>query len=138
MTKLELKTNLAAFMAAKRAACEALDDDTAALNCTKIFPKMQYDGTLIHAGDRLQYNGKLYRASIDLWDREEFNPDNASTLWTEIIYTGGVREVKENMSAAEAFEENERGRWKGKVYVSLISGNVWTPEVLPTGWRLEE
>lgn len=137
MTKQQLKTSLTAFLSAKNAALEALDDDTAVESCLVLFPTLKGDGSIIKYKTRIAFDGKLYRASVDLWDTEENNPENAPQLWHEVIYSGGIREIPEVITAAEAFQEGEKGRWKGQVYVSLISGNVWTPDVLPTGWRLE-
>lgn len=135
MTKQELRDSLAAFLDAKTTACEALDDDTAVESCVKLFPSMKYDGSLIKYQSRIQFNGKLYRAVVDLWDEEQYNPANSPNLWKEIIYSGGIREIPEVITAAEAFAAGEKGRWKGEVYESLISGNVWTPEAYPTAWK---
>lgn len=135
MTKAELKANLTAFLDAKAAACDALDDDTAVETCVKLFPAMKYDGGLIKYQSRIQFGGKLYRAVVDIWDEEQYNPDNAPNLWKEIIYSGGIREIPEVITAAEAFAAGEKGRWKGEIYESLISGNVWNPDAYPTAWQ---
>ena len=101
-------------------------------------PNMKYDGSLVEAGTRIRWGDKLKRASVALWDREENNPDNAPTLWEDIQYVDGVRVILENMSAALAFSYLEEGWWEGKVYISQMNGNVYTPETAPNQWKLKE
>ena len=102
--------------------------------CPEFAHKMAYDGSLIKYQTRINWNGQVKMAALDLWDREENNPDNNSTLWTDIDYVDGVRRIKENMSAGEAFSQGEKGWWKGEVYESTYTGNTYTPEQYPAGW----
>lgn len=46
-----------------------------------VLPRMYYTGELISNGTRINWNGTIKRAAVDLWDREENNPDNVPTLW---------------------------------------------------------
>lgn len=61
-------------------AAQSLDDNTAA-EVVSLFPTLKVDGSLIKVGTRIQWNGKVIRALVDLWDREDHNPENAPTLW---------------------------------------------------------
>lgn len=38
-------------------------------------------------------------------------------------------------AAILAFSKDEYGWWKGKLYRSKANGNVYNPEVHPTGWE---
>lgn len=64
-------------------AAQSLDDNTAA-EVVSLFPTLKGDGSLIRAGTRIQWNGKVIRALVDLWDREDHSPENAPTLWEGI------------------------------------------------------
>lgn len=103
--------------------------------CTEFAQQMAYDGSLIKYQTRINWNGQVKMAAQDLWDTEENNPDNKPNLWTDIDYVNGIRRIKENMTAGEAFSEGEKGWWKGEVYESTYTGNVYTPEQYPDGWR---
>lgn len=103
--------------------------------CPEFAHKMAYDGSLIKYQTRINWNGTVKMAAQGLWDREENDPDHAPTLWNDIDYIDGIRKIKENMSAGEAFSEGEKGWWKGEVYESTYNGNVYTPEQYPDGWR---
>lgn len=61
-------------------AAQSLDDNTAA-EVVSLFPTLKGDGSLIKAGTRIQWGGKVIRAKVDLWDREDHSPENAPTLW---------------------------------------------------------
>ncbi len=37
--------------------------------------------------------------------------------------------------AHDAYQTGDKVRFKGEVYVSLIDGNVWSPEAYPAGWQ---
>ena len=114
-----------------------LDDKSASI-CVEFFPVMKYDGALIAYKTRINWNGKLKMAALDLYDTELNNPDNAPTLWTDIAYRDGIRVIPEIISAADAFSEGERGWWGDDLYESRINANVWTPAAYPDAWILVE
>lgn len=97
---------------------------------------MKYDGSLIVYKKRINWHGQIKMAAQDLWDTEANDPDHAPALWTDIDYVDGIRKIKENMTAGEAFAKGEKGWWKDAVYASTYDGNVYTPEQYPKGWEL--
>ena len=113
-------------------------DDKDASQCVGFYPVMQYNNNLIPAGTRIHWNNMLKRASVDLWDTETNNPDNAPTLWEDITYKDGIRYIPETITAGTAFAKDELGWWQEELYKSLIDSNVWTPTAYPAGWELVE
>ena len=113
---------------------EDATDKTASLS-TIAYPTLKQNGSLIKAGTRINYNGKLLRASVDLWDTIENNPENAPTLWEEILYKEGVRIIPDVITVGTAFAKDEQGWWKDELYTSLINANVYTPDAYPAGWQ---
>ena len=118
-------------------AAASLDDKTASTAPT-LFPQLKQDGSLIKAGTRINYNGSIKRAAVDLWDTEANNPDNAPTLWEDILYRDGYRIIPDVITAGTAFALDELGWWGDKLYKSLLEANVYTPEQYPRGWELQE
>ena len=112
-------------------------DDKQASEVSSLYPEMTYGGELIKAGTRINHNGVLYKAAVDLWDTEANNPMNAPALWEEIAYHNGIRIIPEIITATTAFEKDELGYWKadGKTYKSLLDANVYTPAAYPQGWE---
>lgn len=113
----------------------SLDDKTAS-ETPELFARLNENGELVKAGTRINWNGVLKRASADLWDTKENNPDNAPTLWEDILYKDGIRIIPEVISVGTAFMKDELGWWNDVVYKSLLDNNVWTPEANPSGWEL--
>ena len=118
-------------------AAASLDDKTASTAPT-LFPRLRQDSSLIKAGTRINYNGSIKRAAVDLWDTADNSPDNAPTLWEDILYRDGYRIIPDVITAGTAFALDELGWWGDKLYKSLLSANVYTPEQYPNGWELQE
>lgn len=109
-------------------------DDATASRAVEFHPEMQYNGKLIPAKTRINWNGKLKRSAVDVWDTKENNPDNAPSLWEDIAYRDGFRIIPEVITATLAFSEGECGWWGDTLYRSKVNGNVYTPAVYPNNW----
>lgn len=113
-----------------------ITDDAMASRAVDFHPTMEYNGALIPAKTRINWNGQLKRAAVDLWDTEENNPDNAPDLWEDISYKNGYRIIPETITATLAFSEGECG-WAGDtLYRSKVNGNVYHPSVVPDNWEV--
>lgn len=114
--------------------------DAEASTVPSLYEGMKYDGSLISAGARIPWGGKLMKAAVDLWDNEENSPDNAPTLWVELKYKDGIRIIPETITVPTAFSEGEDGYWEAddSIYTSLVNGNVYTPVEYPANWELKE
>lgn len=113
-------------------------EDKLASHAVELSPTLKQDSSLIKSGTRINWNGVLKRAAVDLWDTAENNPDNAPTLWEDILYKDGIRIIPETITAGTAFAKNELGWWEDKIYISLLDNNVWTPTTYAAGWQLKE
>jgi hypothetical protein len=113
----------------------SLTDDKLASEAPDLFPSLAESGALIKAGTRINWNGTIKRAAVDLWDTVVNNPDNAPLMWEDINYKEGYRIIPETLTAGTAFEQGEYGWWKDVLYKSLIAANVYTPETYPAGWE---
>lgn len=133
MTRKEAEALLKALVALR----ENADDSTASIS-VGAYPTLKGDGTFIKAGTRINHNGKIKRASVDIWDTEVFHPDNAPALWEDISYRDGYRIIPETITAGTAFMKDECGWWGDILYVSLLDNNVWTPSAYPDGWKVKE
>jgi hypothetical protein len=112
-----------------------ITDDATASRAVEFHPEMKYDGSLIPAKARINWNGTLKRSAVDIWDTESNNPDNAPTLWEDISYKDGFRIIPEVITATLAFAEGECGWWGDTLYRSKVGGNVYTPAVYPANWE---
>lgn len=110
--------------------------DAQASEAVALYPVLRYNGMLVKAGTRINWEGALKRAAVDLWDREDNDPVHAPNLWEDIKIQAGYREIPEVITAGLAFSKGERGWWKSTLYESLINNNVWTPVAYPAGWKV--
>ena len=117
------------------AAAVSLDDATAS-TAPDMFPRLKENSELVRAGTRINWNGTVKKAAVDLWDTKANNPDNAPTLWEDIAYRDGIRIIPEIITATLAFSEGEYGWWVDKLYRSKVNGNAYPPSVVPDNWEL--
>lgn len=110
-------------------------DDATASKAAPLFPSLECDGTLVEAGTRINWNGTIKKAAVDLWDTEENNPDKAPTLWTDLSYRDGYRIIPDPIDVTMAFALDECGWWDDVLYRSKVMMNVFTPEQYPDNWE---
>lgn len=116
---------------------ELVDDKTASI-APELFGELNEDGSLVEHGTRINWNGMLKRAAVDLWDTRENNPDNAPALWEDIAYRAGHRMIPEVITVGLAFSKGETGWWEDVLYRSKKDNNVYTPAVRPEDWEAAE
>lgn len=103
-----------------------------------VLPRTHYTGELIKNGTRINWNGKVKRAAVDLWDREDQNPDNAPNLWEDVMYRDGIRIIPDPITVGLAFAKDELGWWGEDLYRSKVDNNVYTPDQYADNWELQE
>jgi hypothetical protein len=115
-------------------AVTSLDDKTASTAVT-LSRGMHYDGKMIPAKTRINWHGTLKRAAVDIWDTEQNNPDNAPTLWDDLLYRDGFRIIPEVITVTLAFAAGETGWYGDTLYRSKKDTNVYNPSVRPEDWE---
>ena len=113
-------------------------DDATASTAPDMFPRLKENGELVKAGVRINWNGTVKKAAVDLWDTAESNPDNAPELWADLDYRDGYRIIPETITVTTAFAEGECGWWGDVLYRAKVNGNVYTPAVYPDNWEIVE
>ena len=111
-------------------------DDKDASKAATLFPRLKNDGALVPAGTRINWNGTIKRAAVDLWDTAENDPANAPALWEDIEYREGYRIAPEVFTSTNATSKGERLWFGDELYESTMNGNVYAPEQYPAGWEL--
>lgn len=130
MRREDAKAVIAAIVALRESAT-----DEQASAAAILYPTLKRDGSLVAAGTRINWNGEVMRAAVDLWDSEGNDPESAPNLWECICYRNGYRIIPETITVGTAFSQGERGWWGDELYVSLTNDNVWTPQAYPAGWE---
>lgn len=112
---------------------ESATDAQASL-AVSVYPTLKQDGSLIKSGTRINYNGMIIRAAVDLYDTETNSPENAPTLWEALNYKDGYRIIPEVITVGTAFSKGELGWWNDELYESLVDSNVYTPDQYAPNW----
>lgn len=81
-------------------------------------------------------DSQLYQVLQDHTSAAEWTPDTATSLYKKIGVTEeGYPEWVQPLGATDAYNTGDIVSYKGVLYRSLINGNVWSPEVYPSGWE---
>lgn len=91
----------------------------------------------VYEGNRIQFEGKLYKVLQDHTTQADWTPDVTPALYVEVAPAGQYREIKDGMLSTEAFALDEIGWYKTKdnLWKSTIDANVYTPDSYPDGWQ---
>ena len=115
----------------------SLDDKTASTAPT-MFPRLKEDGSLVRADTRINWNGIVKKAAVNLWDTAENSPESAPVLWQDLAYKDGYRIIPDSLTITTAFAKDEYGWWGDTLYRSLTDHNVYTPAAYPGNWEQVE
>ena len=136
MTLIEYARKLRPLI--EKAALSLSDEDAA--EAPVLFPVWSEDGTYT-AGDRLRYNGVLYKCLISHSAQSAWNPEDAQSLWAKVLIPtdeeGQQTEIPEweQPGSTNPYMTGDKVRYGGVVYESLIDNNIWSPIAYPQGWR---
>ena len=115
-------------------AAQSLDDATA-LEAVVLFPVWK-PNTAYEAGMKVRHAGILYAVLQAHTSQDGWTPDAAPSLFAKVLIPDpDVIPDWEQPDSTNAYMKGDRVRFNGKVYESLIDGNVWSPEAYPAGWQ---
>ena len=89
-------------------------------------------------GDRLLYNGELYKVITSHTSIETWTPNVAPSLFAKVLnetLDGSIPEW-EQPNSTNGYTKGDKVMFEGKTYESLIDNNVWSPSAYPAGWQL--
>lgn len=118
--------------------------DEQAMEVATVFPPWMADKA--YAQDEMVTYGlnevgdpQLYRCAQAHTSQEDWTPDVTRSLWTPIGVAGdGIPVWSQPTGAQDAYNTGDQVHFptaEDPVYESTVDGNVWSPEVYPTGWR---
>ena len=113
----------------------SMDDETARDNA-ELFPRW-VSGHAYQVGDRVCMDGTLYKVLQEHTSQEDWTPDVAVSLFAEILPGQDGTEIGEwvQPDSTNPYNTGDRVTYQGKIYESLIDGNVWSPDSYPAGWK---
>ena len=101
--------------------------DYMALQCTELFPAWATD-VAYKAGDRIRYNGTLYKVLQDHISQADWQPDTAASLYAKVLIPDpSVVPEWEQPDSTNPYSKGDKVTHGGKTWESLVDGNVWEP-----------
>lgn len=113
--------------------------DKEASEGASLFPRLKGNGELVQAGTRINWNGTVKRAAVDLWDTAENDPDHAPELWDDIEYREGLRVLTGPIPATNPVQVDEICWYKDEKWKNILGvPSVYLPDEYPAGWEVVE
>lgn len=82
---------------------------------------------------------QLYKVVQDHTSRADWHPSNSPSLYVAIgLNDKGYSVWSKPSGAHDAYNLGDIVDYNGKLYKSLIDGNVYSPDEYPAGWELYE
>lgn len=113
-----------------------------AMEVATVFPAYVV-GKNYAAGERFTYgtnavgDPQLYKVVRAHTSTAEWTPDTTQALYTPIgLNAGGYPIWAQPTGAHDAYNAGDIVDYNGNLYMSLIDGNVYSPEAYPQGWKL--
>lgn len=128
MTLIEKARQLRAYIEKASASL----DDTDALNAIELYPVWADDVSYV-AGDRVRYDGVLYKCLQAHTSQPDWTPDAAPSLWAKVLIPDpDVIPEWEQPDSTNPYMAGDKVQHNGKTWVSDIDNNVWEPGVVGT------
>lgn len=110
--------------------------DADALEATALFP-MWKPGQTYEAGQKIRHDGVLYTVLQSHTSQDGWKPEDAPSLFAKVLIPDpDVIPDWEQPDSTNPYMKGDKVRFDGKVYRSLIDGNVWSPAAYPAGWEI--
>lgn len=111
-------------------------DDTSALSAVELFP-VWHENTSYSIGQRLRYEGLLYKVLQDHTSQPDWSPDVAVSLFAKVLIPDSDAVIEwEQPDSTNPYMRGDKVTHNGETWVSDIDSNVWEPGVY--GWSLTE
>lgn len=121
--------------AAMDAAAAALTDEQA-LKAAAIYP-LWNSSAAYAAGDRVRYDGVLYKCLQAHTAQPSWTPAAAPSLWAKVLTSDtGAPLPWEQPDSTNPYMKGDKVTHKEQTWVSTIDNNVWEPGVY--GWEVQE
>ena len=117
--------------------------DEQALEVQSLYPEWEAlaEGTTLHVGDRVNYQGFLYNVLQEHQKQSTWNPVDAPSLFAKVLIPDpSVIPEWEQPDSTNPYMKGDKVAHNGHTWESLIDGNVWEPGAVGTEslWKVVE
>lgn len=109
--------------------------DEAALQVPNLYPVWAAEVSY-EVGERVLYNDVLYKVLQAHTTQETWTPDVSPSLFAKVLIPDeDVIPEWEQPDSTNAYMKGDKVMYEGKIYVSVIDNNIWSPVDYPAGWE---
>lgn len=109
-------------------------NDEIALTAVEVYPQWRANGEEYKVGQRVQYNGTLYKVLQDHTSQETWAPDVTYSIFAKVLIPdANVIPEWEQPDSTNPYMKGDKVTYNGKTYVSTVDNNVWAPDAY--GWE---
>lgn len=103
----------------------------------EVFPVWLASSVKYKTGEKVSYNGVLYKVLQDHTSQESWKPDVAPSLFAKVLTsTDNTPKTWVQPDSTNSYKKGDRVTYNGKTYESTIDNNVWSPDGYPAGWKV--
>lgn len=103
----------------------------------EVFPVWLASSVKYKTGEKVSYNGVLYKVLQDHTSQESWKPDVAPSLFAKVLTsTDNTPKAWVQPDSTNSYKKGDRVTYNGKTYESTIDNNVWSPDGYPAGWKV--
>lgn len=116
--------------------------DEQALEIASVYPTWTVGvsyvtGVIISYGVNSTGDPQLYKVLQDHTSQADWTPDTASSLYEAFgLDDEGYPVWSQPSGSHDAYNTGDIVNYNGTLYISLIDGNVWSPDTYPAGWQV--
>ena len=92
-------------------------------------------GQEVVAGERLWYDGELWKVLQPHQVMQSWNPRDAVSLFVRVSIEEWP-EIPEYISSTAPWMAGQKGTWKGQHYICNLDNCVWNPDQYPQAWDI--
>lgn len=129
------------FRRAVQLFAEGLGEDVA-MEISTIYDEWR-PNTLYKAGKYIVYgtnsvgDPQLYKVIQEHTSQDGWKPSEEESLYEPIGLTAeGFPIWSQPSGAHDAYNKGDIVEYNGQLYISLIDGNIWSPDAYPAGWEI--
>ena len=109
-------------------------DDEMALTAVEVYPQWRAEDEEYKVGQRVQYNGTLYKVLTDHTSQETWTPVDAPSLFTKVLIPNADEiPAWEQPNSTNPYMIGDKVTHNGKTWISVVDNNVWEPGAY--GWN---
>lgn len=113
---------------------EMSDED--ALDVAALYPTWRSKiGQQVAVGERLWYDGELWKVLQPHQVMQSWNPRDAVSLFVRVSIEEWP-EIPEAIPSTAPWMAGQKGTWKGQHYICNMDNCVWNPDQYPQAWDI--